>query len=59
MKPPPSIFKPMGVAAAARALVQTAYRPTNPSLLRPARGSFGLRTQSVLAYVVDTLRKAW
>lgn len=59
MKPPASIFKPMGSAAAARALVQPTIRQTHPSVLRPVRGTFRLHTQSVLDYVVETLRKAW
>jgi hypothetical protein len=59
MKPPASIDRQLAMAAAALMVVNPNHIRIKTPVLGPAKSTFQFRTQSVLDYMTETLRKAW
>lgn len=59
MKPPALILRPSAFKAATPAVMATLKRRFALPPPGPGKGSFQLRPQSVLEYLVGTLRKTW
>jgi hypothetical protein len=59
MMAPAVILQPTAFASVATTVAPALKGRIQPSLLRPAEGAFQIRTQSVLDYLVATLRKTW
>ncbi len=59
MKPALSIRRPLAFAATAPAPTLPVELRTGPATPSLTKGAFQPRTQSMLDYLVETLRKSW
>lgn len=59
MKPALSIRRPRAFAAMAPASTLPVKPRTNPAAPNLVKGTYQPRTQSMLDYLVETLRKSW
>ena len=59
MKPPPLILRPAAFVVAAPAVMALGNKGIEQTMPSTAKATIQLRTQSMLDYLVSTLRKTW